>query len=64
MGFPAKRFHWYHRQPLVSIPSRGLWVFPPVVKLQRRRDSKFQSLVGVYGFSRWSNKLYACSFAF
>ena len=37
----------------VSIPSRGLWVFPPYGQnLVMYGFCQFQSLVGVYGFSR------------
>ena len=55
MGFPARRnLDRRPRQGSVSIPSRGLWVFPPrVLILGGRFAGKFQSLVGVYGFSRF-----------
>jgi len=39
---------------LVSIPSRGLWVFPPSeLYFMPVISELFQSLVGVYGFSRY-----------
>ena len=39
----------------VSIPSRGLWVFPLEQMDQDVSFLLFQSLVGVYGFSRKSS---------
>ena len=55
MGFPALEISIPAAAAFccsVSIPSRGLWVFPLLVKRQVARARVFQSLVGVYGFSR------------
>ncbi len=40
----------------VSIPSRGLWVFPPDFESSHTEIMAFQSLVGVYGFSRMADR--------
>ncbi len=53
MGFPARRRFGQSSLWLVSIPSRGLWVFPRTsIPSTRWCADSFQSLVGVYGFSR------------
>jgi len=50
----SKSSHKIRRLFRVSIPSRGLWVFPRNCLLAICMCPAFQSLVGVYGFSRVS----------
>ena len=52
MGFPAFDNSDILGCFLVSIPSRGLWVFPRAYRFIEVKGVMFQSLVGVYGFSR------------
>ena len=64
MGFPALQNGGAKIVAIsVSIPSRGLWVFPLSPKRANTRYYMFQSLVGVYGFSRanattWASQIY------
>ncbi len=53
--FPQGGGHRGGGKRAVSIPSRGLWVFPHGKPYSPLKGTMFQSLVGVYGFSRFKS---------